>query len=91
MSIHTEFVSFSCTFGNILKSLLLGTRYFIEFTWCITGTCVLPSYSCSGSGTQIVPKSMVNIEVPVTSQLNTWKWTAPGYVVDLGRLGPSAR
>lgn len=46
---------------------------------------------CTSSGTHIVPKSMVNIEVPVTSKLNTWKWTTPGYVVDLGRLGPSAR
>lgn len=48
-------------------------------------------YSCSSSGNQMVPKSMVNIEVPVSSQTQTWKWTSPGHVVDLGRLGPTAR
>lgn len=93
MGILTELVSltFVGVYLGIFLSLLHGTEYFIHNIKCITGTCVLPSYSCTSSGTHIVPKSMVNIEVPVTSKLNTWKWTTPGYVVDLGRLGPSAR
>ncbi|XP_048752685.2 atrial natriuretic peptide receptor 2-like isoform X2 [Ostrea edulis] len=39
----------------------------------------------------MVPKSMVNIEIPVTPELNTEKWTSSGHVVDLGQLGPYAR